>query len=154
MSGMMIGGAFSEWSNDPIITTMDSIAAPVKDIQYPTVTACMDEPDNWAYLENLLNNIDFGCAYGASQQDLKTDCKDNVTELVRKDFKFLIKAIVDRVLKWVMRGEKAKVKYRSLFSTKFIKTRKRNELSQAGKVKSSFFWVRNEPSSNRTHPQI
>ena len=44
-----------DWDDNPVITTMDSIAAPIKNIQRPTVTVCPDEdtpPDNWAPIES------------------------------------------------------------------------------------------------------
>ena len=41
-----------------MITTLETIAAPVKQIQFPTVTVCPSEmapPDYWSFLEKLLN---------------------------------------------------------------------------------------------------
>ena len=68
---------------------MDSIAAPVNDIQFPTITVCQDEnkpPDNWALLEMLFNSLSFECS-DSSYYGLPT-C-DSTTN-IRNDFKFLI----------------------------------------------------------------
>ena len=65
MSAQVIESAFTEWYNDPVITSLDSIAEPIDSIQFPTVTVCRDQanvpPDNWAFLENLLNFLAFKC---------------------------------------------------------------------------------------------
>ena len=52
---------------------MDSIAAPIEDIQFPTVTVCQDEfkePDNWAAIEAILNNVAF-------RRCKENPCKEN-----------------------------------------------------------------------------
>ena len=91
-AGYMINSAFDDWSKHPVITTLDSIAAPIKDIQFPTVTACLDQPpDNWAFLENVLDSLAFDCEqedYVASKFE---HCND--TDDLRNDFKFLVEAL-------------------------------------------------------------
>ena len=65
-AGLFLKDAFHDWEDMPVMTTLDSIAAPINMIQFPTVTICQDEykpPDNWAFLENILNNIAFECRY-------------------------------------------------------------------------------------------
>ena len=82
----MINLAFTDWSDNPVITTLDTIAAPIDDIQFPTVTVCpgANEPsDNWAFLENLLDFSKFSC-FGLDEQNC------NHTEPLRKDFGFLM----------------------------------------------------------------
>ena len=97
----MISTAFSQWAQEPTITTLDTIAAPIDDIQFPTVTVCNDfmknPPDNWAYLENLLNFVGFDCAKGK-------DC--NETEAVRKDFGFVIRSVTDNFKTWLLKNMK------------------------------------------------
>ena len=65
MSAQVIKSAFTEWYNDPVITSLDSIAEPIDSLQFPTVTVCRDQSkvpaDNWAFLENLLNFLAFKC---------------------------------------------------------------------------------------------
>ena len=42
--------------------SVDTIDAPLKEIQFPTLTFCHDEnfqPDNWAIIENIFNFLDF-----------------------------------------------------------------------------------------------
>ena len=69
-----------DWNENPTITSLDSIAAPINDIQFPTITVCNDKlheiQDNWSFLESILNFLDF---------DLN----------VEKDFQFLFKSIKD-----------------------------------------------------------
>ena len=79
---------------------MDSIAAPVKDIQFPTITVCRDEnkpPDNWALIELIFNNLAFECEdstyYGLPS------CND--TTNIRNDIKFLIET-VSRMIRGLM----------------------------------------------------
>ena len=68
------------WSNNPVITTLDTIAAPIADVQFPTITACSDgQPDNWAFLENVLNNIAIECG-------TVEECKRTIQ--LRDDFKY------------------------------------------------------------------
>ena len=83
---------------------MDSIAAPVIDIQFPTITVCQDEnkpPDNWAPLELLLNNLAFEC----NENDIYPHLPScNKTTKIREDFKFLIE-LVSRSIKAMMQKE-------------------------------------------------
>ena len=76
---------------------MDSIAAPIGDIQFPTVTACQSEkrqPDRWAFLETVLNFVKLS-------YDLRIESRQRV-ENVREDFRFLIKFIGDNLKGWSM----------------------------------------------------
>ena len=53
-SGVFIKDSFISWDDQPTITTLDSIAAPIEDIQFPTVTVCENEvtpPDSLAPIE-------------------------------------------------------------------------------------------------------
>ena len=61
VSAMIIEESIFEWSNSPVITSLDSIAAPIENLQFPTVTICRREykaPDNWALIEIILDNVD------------------------------------------------------------------------------------------------
>ena len=78
-----------------MITTLDSIAAPISMIQFPTVTICQDEykpTDNWAFLETILNNAAFECS--------NEECKETLQ--LRKDFDDLIKSVVNVFRGWLM----------------------------------------------------
>ena len=87
----MIHSALIDWSDNPVITSLDSISTPIDLIQFPTITVCKDEtkeqPDNWAYLENLLNLLSFHCFQ-------ITDCFSS--ETLRKDFRYVIRNVVDQ----------------------------------------------------------
>ena len=87
ISGWLIFEAFQDWDENPVLTTLDTIAAPITETQFPTVTVCPNEytpPDNWAYLETILNAVHFSC---------KENCEK--TGKIRKDFEFLSKKIVN-----------------------------------------------------------
>ena len=56
--GCMVYRSINDWRENPVLTTLDTIVAPIEDIQFPTVTVCPDEsqkPDNWAPIETILN---------------------------------------------------------------------------------------------------
>ena len=81
---------------------MESIAAPIEDIQFPTVTVCQDEfkePDNWAAIEAILNNVAFTCD---EMSIYYMPCE--ATEKVRNDFQFLIKSVVE-IFKVKLQGD-------------------------------------------------
>ena len=103
LSGTVIKSAITEWYNDPVITSLDSIAAPIDSIQFPTITVCRDEtiepPDNWTIPEILLNLLDFGCRIEYWQIQIGMYC--NVTEPLRKDYQFLLKSVVNVYTHWL-----------------------------------------------------
>ena len=113
LSAFLITQAFQGWADDPTITTLDTIAAPIDDIQFPTVTICNDyienDPDNWAFLENLLNQFRFNC-HNAN------DC--NLTTPLRKDFKFVTQSVVDAFSKWLFKEQNLEHSIRILDATK------------------------------------
>ena len=59
---LIINASFDDWNQNQIITTIESIATPIQEVQFPTVTVCQNtktHPDNWSYLEKLVNILDF-----------------------------------------------------------------------------------------------
>ena len=75
------------WSEHPVITTLDSITAPIDDVQFPTITVCSaDQPNTWAFLENVLNNVAVEC-------DNDKDCMN--TNQLRQDFQYIFESIGD-----------------------------------------------------------
>ncbi len=53
-----------EWETHPLMTTLESIDAPLKEIQFPTVTICQEEKspvDPWSLPEKLLNMVESTC---------------------------------------------------------------------------------------------
>ena len=92
----MINQAFTQWSLDPVITTLETINAPIEDIQFPTVTVCDQKPaDNWGPIEKFLNPLAFEC-----YNPISNSCKESTKE-IRKDFKFLIASIVEGYLELI-----------------------------------------------------
>ena len=77
----MINESVNEWNENPIITSVDSIESPLKEIDFPAITLCHEpqyQVDNWALTEVIFNFFEFGC----STSDL--ECKES--EMLRKDF--------------------------------------------------------------------
>ena len=61
IAGYMIYNSLVDWYANQTITTLESIATPIQKVQFPTVTVCPHEhspPDNWSFLEKILNSID------------------------------------------------------------------------------------------------
>ena len=89
----MINQAVTQWSDNPVITTLETISAPIIDIQFPTVTVCDQKPaDNWGPIEKVFNSLAFECS------KLTQNCIESTKE-IRKDFKLLIASFVDAYLK-------------------------------------------------------
>ena len=93
LAGLLIGNMLKDWEENPTITTLDSIAAPIQEIPFPTVTVCPyeeTEPDNWAYPELILNAVAFEC-----YKDNYPPC--NLTETVRQDLKEVLTRTADKI---------------------------------------------------------
>ena len=104
-AALFLFDAYSDWKNTPVITTLDSIAKPISYIQFPTVTICQDEykpPDRWAYLESILNYVEFDC-------DPDTyACDRNRTQKVRNDFGNLIDSVESKFKGWLLNPNNVK----------------------------------------------
>ena len=92
-AGVMINQAFMQWSDNPVITTLETISAPIDEIQFPTVTVCDQKPaDNWGSIEKVLNSLAFQCS------NQTPNCKESTKE-IRKDFEFLIASFLKECMK-------------------------------------------------------
>ena len=106
VAALFLYNAFSDWNNTPVITTLDSIAKPISYIQFPTVTICQDEykpPDRWAYLESILNYVEFDC-----DPDIYAECDRSRTQKVRNDFDNLIDSIENKFKGWLLNPNNVK----------------------------------------------
>ena len=93
----MIREAFLDWSRNPVVTTLDSIASPIDLIQFPTITICDDEykvPDRWTLIEHLLNQLEFQC-YG------------NCDSKLRKFLEPVLKGIAEQFKQWLFKNDVA-----------------------------------------------
>ena len=100
-AGLFLKDAFHGWNETPVITTLDSIAEPISMIQFPTVTICQDEykpPDNWAFLETVLNNVAIEC--NDDEYNEYETCKKTIK--LREDFDNLINSVVNTFKGWLM----------------------------------------------------
>ena len=58
----IINSSYLQWETDQTVTTLESIAAPISKVQFPTVTVCPNPraaSDNWAFLSKLLEALPF-----------------------------------------------------------------------------------------------
>ena len=115
-TGFFVNTSYSNWEEEPVITTLDSIAAPIHKIQFPTVTVCRDEyrqPNHWAFLETVLNYLAFQCGINEHLNELyhKSSLRDPIipkcTDIqnIRKDFDFVSKTIEKEVKAWAYKKQ-------------------------------------------------
>ena len=54
---------FSEWEENPTITTIESVTSPIEDLMFPTITLCPKNPnpDRWGPLIKLFDYMRQGC---------------------------------------------------------------------------------------------
>ena len=111
-SGIFIISSFTEWSDEPVITTLDSIAAPIEDIQFPTVTACQDAskpPDRLAPVEIILNSVAFECIEKINADFIGGELENkqsmlpfcNETDDIRLDFDSELRELSKKFLNYV-----------------------------------------------------
>ena len=116
ISANIIKSAIIDWNENPVITSLDSIAAPIDDLQFPTLTVCNDKTnerqDNWAFIESLMDHLDFKCSYPSTGYDCSP------TNKLRSDFQFLIESIVTVYEEWLEENDKIGKSHR-LFSRYF-----------------------------------
>lgn len=78
--GWLIGTGIMDWEENPVVTTINSIHTPIKDVQFPTITFCRNDNSNldeWELVEHVFNFFELKC---------KNDpCPD--IEMLRKDLR-------------------------------------------------------------------
>ena len=86
MAGYLIIESLNDWESNQTITTLDSIATRIQEVQFPTVTVCPHEespPDNWSFLEKFLNALAF-TGEDAISENLRSDIEDILMQLLLK----------------------------------------------------------------------
>ena len=61
-SGKMLYHTFEDWSQNKVLTSIDNVETPLKEVDFPTITICHEpkyEVDNWALPEMILNLAPF-----------------------------------------------------------------------------------------------
>ena len=94
----MLEQSLEDWSESPVITTLDSIASPIHNVQFPTVTICTEDHypvDNWGPIEKLLNHLAFECY--DSRKDPFPNCSESVS--LRTNFDQVIRDMQKEMLK-------------------------------------------------------
>ncbi len=93
----MIHNAFQDWSDNPVITTLDSITVPIREIQFPTVTVCPYspnmKPNHWSYPQYILNSLSYECYQNDTRYPA---CNDTLK--VRQDFQALTSGLFQHLL--------------------------------------------------------
>ena len=118
-AGLLTSWSVEEWSEKQTITTLDSIAAPIKDVQFPSVTVCPErftKPDNWALPQLVLNSFAFECYDKSSYSPEFPDC--TLTAKIREDFvNEIIKELQRIFMRWANDPEVqfSKIKLEDLF---------------------------------------
>jgi hypothetical protein len=108
-AGWIVQQSLNDWSDNPIITTLDSIAAPIDLVQFPTVTVCSEKntpPDNWSYLEKVLNFLSFDC-HDEKDSNYKrlSDVTCNDTQKLRDDYNSLITIMTESMKKLYLQNK-------------------------------------------------
>ena len=92
-SGYMIYNSMLDWEENQTITTLDSIATPIQEAHFPTVTVCPHEknaPDNWSFLEKFLNALDFSTENSQFEKfrlEVVNEIVSNLLDKVERKFK-------------------------------------------------------------------
>ena len=71
LTSFLIIESIHDWEKHQTITTLKSIATPIQEVQFPTITVCPHEdtpPDNWSFLEKFLNALAFSGPTALSQK--------------------------------------------------------------------------------------
>ena len=105
----MINASVDDWTKKPVVTSIDTTAAPTKDIFFPSITACHETPhhhESWELPSLIFNLFDFvNCG---------KDCKSkSVTELL-SGFENFISRIIDKHLKYDFGQDSQKFVYTKL----------------------------------------
>ena len=97
----MIQSALKDWADEPVITSLDSISYPIDTIQFPTITVCKNEykeqPDNWAYLEKLLNLLLFDC------DGISSKCTQS--KRITDDLRFVSESLINSFDGWLSKPQ-------------------------------------------------
>ena len=63
-SAVIILDGVQGWSESPVIISVDSLANPIREIEFPSLTLCPDreyQPDYLAIAEHVFNSFSFFC---------------------------------------------------------------------------------------------
>lgn len=92
---LMINASVDDWTKKPVVTSIDTTAAPTKDIFFPSITACHEMPhhhESWELPTLIFNMFDFvNCG---------KDCKSKSVTKLLKGFENFISRIIDKHLKY------------------------------------------------------
>ena len=63
-AGNTVYETFSDWDNNPVITTIDEVGLSVSELPFPAITVCdtaslkMPRQNRWKFVEKLLNSLE------------------------------------------------------------------------------------------------
>ena len=62
----MIFQSLQDWTDNPVLMSVDTFMNPMGDVDFPAVTLCQSQtvqPDNWALTEQVFNSFKYDCRY-------------------------------------------------------------------------------------------
>ena len=98
-AAISVNNAITDWNDRPVITSVETIDAPVNEIQFPTITFCHEDyfqPDNWALTEIVFNNFELRCP---DEKYNEHGCEQ--TMKLREDFEPFFKLIFEEIGKLI-----------------------------------------------------
>ena len=116
MAGFLIIESLIDWESNQTITTLDSIATPIQEVQFPTVTVCPHEespPDNWSFLEKFLNALTF-TGDDAITEDIRSDIEEIIIKLLLKMEDMFRKFPNSKV--WIANGDMSNYSYQNVLT--------------------------------------
>ena len=77
-SVLIILSALQDWSDNPVLMSVDTFMNPMREVNFPAITLCQSpsvQPDNWALTEQVFNSFKYDCKYksGELNQNVKKD---------------------------------------------------------------------------------
>lgn len=95
---MLMSQFYRDWRENPIQTTVQSMAIPVAPVPFPAVTVCDDNIplDPWAYVEKVSNLLEFECTRGRARSEY-VDCS-RMDHRLRTDFSPFLDFVADKAI--------------------------------------------------------
>ena len=90
----MINTSVQDWSRNPVVTSIDTTAAPNSEVDFPAITACEEMPrkhESWEVPTLIFNSIDFLTCDS-------DDCDESVFKENKAAFKDFLEELVDKYL--------------------------------------------------------
>ena len=94
IAGVMIDTSVQDWSRNPVVTSIDTTAAPNSEVDFPAIRACRDMPshlESWEIPTLVLDSIDF-------QQCSNDGCDKKIFNETKEAYEKFVGQLVNRHL--------------------------------------------------------